>query len=295
MRIALALALLLAGCHHEHRSPPAMHPTGGMSEEEFKALHQLRGDHSPAPTGTMIDLGGARAYLSLPAGATGPVPGIVVVHEWWGLNEHIEHWADRLAGLGYAALAVDLYGGKTAETPDDAMALMNGVQEDAAKQVLADAVTFLETDARVKAPKVGVIGWCFGGGWSLETALEHPEIEATVMYYGMPETDVGRLKSVKHLLGFFANKDTFITPEIVDGFEQNLKDAGVDATILRYDADHAFANPSGPHYDEAAATDAWAHVVPFFAEHLGSGKAAMVTAPAAGGHAPSSCHATAPE
>ena len=293
MRNALCLAVALVACHHDAarppaKAPPAMHPTCGMSEEAFKALHTLRTDGAGQVRGEMIELAGGRAYLSLPEGATGPVPGIVVIHEWWGLNEHIQHWADRLADLGYATLAVDLYGGQVATNPDDAMTMMKAVKEEDAQRVLGAAVDFLASDPRIQAPRRAVIGWCFGGGWSLETALEHPELDAAVMYYGMPETDVARLRSLHHLLGIFANKDTFITPAIVDGFEKSLKEAGVDATILRYDADHAFANPSGERYDEAAAADAWAHVVDFLHQHL-DGDEPNAMREAAPGHA-RACH-----
>ncbi len=308
----LAIALCMS-CSHSHPSTTSTSPTttgagagsasgsrlagtGVLGEDQFKALHQLRGDHSPAPTGQMIDLAGGKAYLSLPANATGPVPGIVVIHEWWGLNEHIEHWADRLAALGYAALAVDLYDGKTATTPDDAMRLMKSVDDKRAHAILSAAVDFLSTDPRIKAPRRAVIGWCFGGGWSLQTALDHPDLDAIVMYYGMPETDPKALAPIRgELLGIFANKDTFITPAIVDTFETALTQAGVRATIKRYDADHAFANPSGPHYDEPAAADAWQHVVEFLGRTLGGRTSlrAPAAAPAAAtrtASAPRACH-----
>jgi carboxymethylenebutenolidase len=171
------------------------------------------------------------------------------------------------------------------------MKTMQAVKEDDAKRVLSAAFDFLATDPRIQAPKRAVIGWCFGGGWSLEAALEHPEIDAAVMYYGMPETDPARLKTLHaHLLGVFANKDTFITPAIVDDFEKALGEAGVDAQILRYDADHAFANPSGQHYDEPAATDAWAHVETFLRTQLAGSGAERATVQTHDGHAPRACH-----
>ncbi|MEZ4465798.1 MAG: dienelactone hydrolase family protein [bacterium] len=118
--------------------------TRRLSEADFKALHALTGAAAPAPRGVMVDLGGGQAYLSLPPGATAPVPGVVVIHEWWGLNDHIKHWADRLADDGYAALAVDLYGGRVATTPDEAMAAMKTVDTDKASELLKKAVAFLE-------------------------------------------------------------------------------------------------------------------------------------------------------
>src|SRR5262245_11823562 len=145
MRIALLLALTLVAACSKDKKPVPMPPpvevpakvTGPMSEEDFKALHGLRGDQAPAPTGANIDLAGTRAYLSLPEGKAGPVPGVIVIHEWWGLNDHIKHWTDRIAGLGYAALAVDLYDGVVATNADDAMAAMKAVDTAKAKGVLA--------------------------------------------------------------------------------------------------------------------------------------------------------------
>lgn len=238
--------------------------TGPLSEQEFKAMHELTDQAAPAPRGVDIQVGGARAYLSLPQEKLAPVPGIIVIHEWWGLNQHIQHWTDRLAGLGYAALAVDLYGGVVATTPDQAMATMKSVQEKDARRILAAAVDFLASDPRIKAPRRGVIGWCFGGGWSLETAMDHPELDAAVIYYGQLDTDPANLKKIEaRVLGVFANQDKGIPPAEVDTFEAALKEAGVDATIKRYDADHAFANPSGPRYDQEDAAAAWEELVAF--------------------------------
>jgi carboxymethylenebutenolidase len=243
-------------------------PTGAISEEEFKALHQLTDKKAPEPKGKMIDLDGSRAYLSLPEGKP-PFPGVVVVHEWWGLNGHIEHWADRLAADGYAALAVDLYGGKVAESREDAMAYMKAVDADKAIAILKRAYAFLKDDPRVKASKRGSIGWCFGGGWSLRLAIAEPDLDAAVMYYGQPVLDQAELKRIHApLLGIFANRDRAFTPEIVDAFDKALTEAQVKHKILRYDADHAFANPSGARYDEKAAAAAWAEARAFLAEHL---------------------------
>ena len=241
--------------------------TGPLSEQEFKAMHELRDDTPPAPRGIELQVGGARAYLSLPQNKLAPVPGIVVIHEWWGLNQHIQHWTDRLAGLGYAALAVDLYGGVIATTPEQAMAAMKSVQEKDARRILAAAVDFLDSDPRIKAPRRGVIGWCFGGGWSLQTAIDHPQLDAAVIYYGRPETDPAQLGRIRaRVLGVFANQDKGIPPETVAQLEAGLKKAGVVHEIVRYDADHAFANPSGPRYDPAAAEAAWKETARFLAE-----------------------------
>jgi len=242
---------------------------GTLSEESFKALHQLTPDKAPPARGERVSIDGTSAYLSLPKGKSAPMPGLVVIHEWWGLNEHIQHWADRLAEDGYAALAVDLYGGKTAKTPDDAMAAMKAVDDTKALATLKAAHTFLMKDARIQAPRTGSIGWCFGGAWSLGLAMAEPELDAAVIYYGRVVTDPAKLKPIKaELLGVFGNKDQAIPPDKVNEFEKALKEAGVKATIYRYDAEHGFANPSGQRYDEKSAADAWSKVRPFLAEKL---------------------------
>lgn len=242
--------------------------TGGLSEAEFAAMHQLRGDASPAPRGEPIDLAGGRAYLSLPPAATAPVPGIVVIHEWWGLNDHIRHWADRLAGLGFAALAVDLYGGVVATDADAARTAMQAVDADAARRTLEAALELLATDPRVRAPRRGVIGWCFGGGWALQTAIDQP-VDAAVVYYGQPDLDPARLGAIRgRVLGVFADRDRGIPPATVDALEAALRQAKVDATVLRFDAEHAFANPSSPRYDQPDAEAAWRAVTTFLDDAL---------------------------
>lgn len=213
-------------------------------------------------------------YLARPAHAKGDLPGIIVIHEWWGLNDNIRHMADQLAGEGYTALAVDLYGGNAATTPEAAEALMKQVlaDPDRAKNNLRQAYRYLHDQA--KAPRIGVIGWCFGGGWSLQTALMLPDrIAATVMYYGRPVDDVAALSKLKMpLIGFFGEEDRGITVSDVRTFEQALKQAGVKAEIHEYPhAGHAFANPSGTNYQAAAAEDSWRRTLAFLARHLQGG------------------------
>lgn len=250
--------------------PLAMTNTGILGEAEFAALHELTTAKPPAPRGVEIELpGGSKAYLSLPEGATAPLPGVVVIHEWWGLNDHIRHWADRLAADGYAALAVDLYGGKVATKPEDAMAMMKGVDDAKARAVLTAAHRFLADDPRVKATKRGVMGWCFGGGWSLQQALMQPDLDAAVIYYGRLETDPSALSKIgAPVLGVFGDQDQGIPPSAVQEFAAAMKQAGESLELHHYDAPHAFANPSSAHYDAKSAEDAWGHVRVFFGKHL---------------------------
>lgn len=242
--------------------------TGALSEEQFKAMHDLKEGAAADLKGTMVDLAGGQAYLTLPAGEP-PFAGVVVIQEWWGLNDHIKLWADRLAAEGYAALAVDLYEGKLAKSRDDAMAYMTAVEDARALQILRAAVAFLTADERVKAPKVGSLGWCFGGGWSLMLAMAEPQLDACVMYYGrvidQPE-ELARMKAP--LCAVFGTRDQSIPTESVTLFEQGLQAAKVDYQIHRFDAEHAFANPSNPRYDAKAAEAAWRVVRPFLEFHL---------------------------
>lgn len=283
------VALVLIACREDRDEPPSrptatpvatssatasaspMMPGGLISEEDFKALHLLKPEQAPPAKGSKLELAdGSRGYLSLPAGAKPPIPAVVVVHEWWGLNEHIMHWTDRLAADGYAALAVDLYEGRVAKEPDEAMKLMKAVDEDKAKATLLEAFRFLATDGRVRATKRGAVGWCFGGKWSLELALAAPTLDAVVVYYGHVTTSPERLAALEApLLGIFGNKDEGIPPKMVDQFEFGLEQAGgKEYRLLRYDAEHAFANPSSARYDDKAAALAWSEVRSFFAKKL---------------------------
>ncbi len=250
-------------------TPIAAGMTGALSEDAFKALHELRTDQAPAARGQTVTIDGTNAYLSLPKGKTAPTAGIVVIHEWWGLNDNIRHWADRLADDGYAALAVDLYGGVVAKKPDEAMAAMKNVDEKKALVTLLAAHDFLEKDSSVMAPKTASIGWCFGGAWSLRLAMNEPDLDAAVIYYGHLITEPEALRPIKaELLGIFGNRDKSITPENVNAFDAALTQAAVKHSIFRYDADHAFANPSNPRYEQKSAGEAWAHVQEFLGRTL---------------------------
>jgi carboxymethylenebutenolidase len=278
--VVLSLAASLAFAQDAKKPAPAAAPApasqdkplGGLSEEEFAKLHTLKDADAPAAKGTMVDLAdGSKAYLTLPEHAKPGLPAVIVIHEWWGLNSHIKHWADRLTLTGRAALAVDLYGGKTATDRKAALDLMTAANKDSAKAVatMLAARDFVKKDPRVAATKVGSVGWCFGGGMSLRLAIAAPDLDACAMYYGFPVDDPKQLAAIKApLLGIFGNKDTAITPDKVDAFDKQLTEAKVAHKIYRYDAPHAFANPSGEAYDKAAAADAFEKLKAFFDEKL---------------------------
>lgn len=246
--------------------------TGVLDEDAFKALHELKEGKAPKLHGKDMMLGKEKAYLSMPKGK-GPFPGVIVIHEWWGLNANVKHWADRLAADGYAAIAIDLYQGQVATTPDDALKYMRGVNDDGGAVVISSAMKFLAEDPRIKATKRAAIGWCFGGGWSLRAALDHPQLDAAVIYYGRLKTDPEVLKPIKaKIMGVFGKLDSGIPPATVKAFEEGLKKAGVDVVIHSYDANHAFANPSSARYDKVAAADAWIKVRAFLKKHLMTSK-----------------------
>jgi len=212
-----------------------------------------------------------KGYLARPQNIEGPLPAIIVIQEWWGLNDQIRAMADRFAGEGYVALAVDLYNGQVATDAAGARALMQeaGANPDTVKDNLRQAYAYL-TDT-LDAPRVGTVGWCFGGGWSLQTALMFPdEVDATVIYYGRLVTDAAELEPLQMpILGLFGGEDQGIPVESVREFESALNQLGKDATIVVYDgANHAFANPTGTRYDAKAAEDAWEKTTTFFSRNL---------------------------
>ena len=210
-------------------------------------------------------------YLAMPQDAAEPLPGIIVIHEWWGLNDDVKAMTRRLAAEGYVALAVDLYGGRTATTPEVAQVLLSGfyADPDGARRNVQQAYDYL--DKYAFAPRIASIGWDLGGGWSLQTALLYPgALDAAVMYYGQVFTDHERLEPLNvPLLGFFGANDKSIPVRDVQEFRAKLLDLGKNAEILIMPhADHAFANPASPTYNVRAANEAWTSTLAFLERHL---------------------------
>ncbi|MEX1023699.1 MAG: dienelactone hydrolase family protein [Planctomycetota bacterium] len=259
----LLLALALPTAFGRQDSKPW---TGVLDEAAFAALHELTENEAPPLLGTQIEVAGARGYLSLPREIE-TLGGIVVIHEWWGLNEHIKHWTDRLAADGYAALAIDLYGGTIATTRDEALAAMQAVDAEAALATLRAARAYLVEKQGVE--RTASIGWCFGGGWSLKLAIAEPELDAAVVYYGQLIDDPAVLTSIEApVLGVFGNDDSSIPVSAVDAFAKAMEKAGKSLELHRYDAEHAFANPSSARYDEEHAAAAWRATRGFLAREL---------------------------
>jgi len=211
-----------------------------------------------------------QGVLYAPAG-NGPFPALVVIHEWWGLNDWVKEQASKLADEGYVALAVDLYRGKVATTPDMAHEIMRGLPEDRAKRDLHAAGEFLKSQPNVRKDRIGSIGWCMGGGFALDVALQEPDLAATVINYGHLATDLEALKKINApILGLFGAQDRGITPDDVHKFEAALKQLGKKIDIKIYDdAGHAFENPNNKDgYRAEDAADAWKRTADFLASTL---------------------------
>lgn len=191
---------------------------------------------------------------------------ILVFHEWYGLNDYIKEESDNLHNeTGANILAVDLYDGNVADNREDAAKYMQSVDQQRAVDIIDGAINYCGDNA-----KIGTIGWCFGGGWSLNAAIiAGSKADACVMYYGMPSDDIEKLKTLDcPVLGIFAEQDGHITPEVVKQFEENMAKAGEQLTVYMYDAGHGFANPSNPKHDKIATADAMSKTVAFFKEYL---------------------------
>jgi len=192
--------------------------------------------------------------------------GILLVHEWWGLNDHIRSWADRFAGLGYRAMAVDLYNGAVATTPEDARRLLQSLDQTEANAKYRATLQVLKHPGR----RLATIGWCVGGGQSLQASLNDPDdVAATVIYYGPLVTDPAKLSALKGpVLGIFAKRDANITVQKVAEFEAAMRKAARPLEVHFYDADHGFANPSGERFNGEAAQAAWKVTRAFLDQNL---------------------------
>jgi carboxymethylenebutenolidase len=202
-------------------------------------------------------------YIQPSSGDGGP--GVVVIQEWWGLNNHIKSIADRIAAAGYRALAPDLYRGKLALEAAEAAHLMGELDfEDAAAQDVRGAIQYLKKHSTA----VATVGFCLGGALAILTAIHVPEADAVVSWYGLPPEDAGDPRAIRiPLQGHFALDDYYFTPPQVDALEAKLKEGGVSHEFFRYQANHAFGNEEGPHYDPEAATLAWKRSFEFLSRH----------------------------
>ena len=210
------------------------------------------------------------ALLYTPPGK-GPFPAIVVIHEWWGLNDWVKEQAAKLSDQGYVALAIDLYRGKVATTQDQAHELSRGLPDDRVGRDLDAAFDYIKSQTNVKPDRIASIGWCMGGGISFDMALQQPTLRAAVVNYGHLADDPATLKKVNApILGLFGAQDQGIEVKDVKKFEAAMKQEGKKVEIVIYpDAGHAFENPNNKAgYRPADAADAWSRTAKFLDSNL---------------------------
>ncbi|MCU0469003.1 MAG: dienelactone hydrolase family protein [Arcicella sp.] len=231
------------------------------STKEFQKAHE-----EPLPYTHVSKAGGEMIQFNTPDGKTANAfliksakqsnNYLFVYQEWWGLNDHIKKQAEVFYNdlKDVNVVAIDMYDGKIATTADEAGKLMSGADQKRLGAIIEGAIKFAGANA-----KIASVGWCFGGGLSLKSALlEGKQAVGCVMYYGMPEKDVEKLKTLNcDVLGLFAAREKWISPEVVAQFEKNMAAAGKSVKVKNYDAEHAFANPSNPKFDKVASEDAY--------------------------------------
>ena len=229
----------------------------GASAADGKAVTFKSGDQT------------AQAFLYLPAGH-GPHPAIVVIQEWWGVNDWIKKQAADFASQGYVALAVDLYRGKVATDAEMAHELMRGLSQDQGVRDLVSAVEYLKMRPDVKADAIGAVGWCMGGGYALNLAIAEPSLRAVSINYGALATDRDSLAKIHAaVLGNFGGLDRGISPQNVKDFTEALQQMKKPVDTKVYpDAGHGFENPSNPNYRAGDAADAERRTKDFFAQSL---------------------------
>ncbi len=270
--IYIALALIISACNTDSRNKEVKQE--GMAQfaddTSFQEKHEIpevltyqgKGEMKVIPG---VDGRDVNAYVIL---AEKPLEKVLFVfQEWWGLNDHIKQEADRLFdSLGTVTIiAPDMYDGKVATTREDAVTYMKAYTQERGTAIISSIMDFCGPKA-----EIATIGWCFGGGLSLKASIQLGNQGAgCVLYYGMPVDDPAELEPLKaEILGIFAEQDGSINGEVVQNFRKNTAVAQKSLTVHVFDADHAFANPSSPRYNEAAATEANAIALRFLREKL---------------------------
>lgn len=264
--------------------PSYMGLVGGASDTSVTNVSKL---NSTVNMGNSVNLQNktveyfpdSQGYLVYPVSSNDTVgkklPAVVMIHEWWGLNENIKNMANLLAKQGFVVLAADLYKGEVANNPERAMQLVQIVRNNQNNSInnLQSAVKYLSLLPNVDSSKIASLGWCFGGGQSLQLALnsqDHP-LAATILYYGTPlVTDKALLSNIKWpVLGIFGDKDQSIPIEEINQFGNSLNQSGITNNIHIYKGvGHAFANPSGDNYAPKETEDAWQKTLSFLKKYV---------------------------
>lgn len=264
--LVVALLVTMAGCSLVGR--------GNQISDQNEAPKATNADQLSSGAGLKVAIEeveyfeGVKGYYARPMEG-GEYPGVVMIHEWWGLNDQIKEMAKELAGEGYQVLAVDLFSSVAADA-DKARAQVAGLDQETALENMKAAVEYLREKG---ATRVGSLGWCFGGGQSMQLAVSGEELEATVIYYGNLVTDKDQLQAIGWpVLGVFGDEDQSIPVQTVREFEAALEDLGIAKSVNVYEGvGHAFANPTGQSYAREETKDAWQKTLEFLESNLKAG------------------------
>ena len=264
---------LITGCPRT-TTATATGTAPAMNTADEHAGHTMTAPSTTAATLTNQNFpsaaGEASGYLATPK-TSGRHPALIVIQEWWGLNDWIRQSTDRFASQGYVSLAVDLYRGHSTSDPNEAHELMRGLPEDRALSDLQGAFNYLAARPDVDPGRIGVIGWCMGGGYALNLTVAQPMLAASVVNYGHLATDEASLKAIHApLMGHFGATDRGIPAADVEAFAAKLKSLGKEADVKVFPGvGHAFMNPNNREgYSAAAADEAWKRIDAFLAAHL---------------------------
>ncbi|MEZ4708118.1 MAG: dienelactone hydrolase family protein [Caldilineaceae bacterium] len=271
---AAAANMVLAACQPlqpEGAVPPVTKAeSGGEGEGSGAAVMSAAGLVTSVVDYPDVDNGALMGYLARPEGDE-PAPAVVVIQEWWGLNDHIMDVANRLAHEGYVALAPDLYHGEVATEPDEARKLVMALDMPAAVREIGQAIAYLLDQDFVSGDKVGITGFCMGGGLTLQTALVNESLAVAIPWYGSPLSAEDAGKVTAPVLGLYGGADQGIPVDAVKNMEEGLQAAGIPNQIIIYDgAPHAFFNDTRESYTPAAADDAWPRALQWLNTYLRS-------------------------
>lgn len=258
LMLPLFLFLIFAGCGQNEKTDQKKSPAANLENSNIKKSDVTFLSGKDTISG----------YLALPKG-DGPFPALIVIHEWWGLNDWTRKNANEFADSGFAALAVDLYRGRSTSDPGEAHELARGLPADRAVRDIKAAFAYLQSLPEIEKNNIGSIGWCMGGGFSLQAALNIPALKACVINYGSLVTDDEIKKINCPILGIFGEQDRGISPNDVKKFEESLKEAGKKEKIIIYrNVGHAFMNPNTEGYSFETSHLAWDEIYTFLNKNL---------------------------
>ena len=261
--ILVLIALMSCTLQPEHIAEQA-------SQNQVKNVDILKNGDTSGIEAQEVNYGNAKGFLAKPK-KEGLYPAVVMIHEWWGLNDNIKEMARQLAAEGYVVLAVDLFNGKIAKDANEAGQLITPINKNPGEAIknMKAAVQFLKNQKNVNKDLIASMGWCFGGGMSMQLALNE-KLAATIIYYGNLETDKTKLSVIKWpVLGIFGDKDQAIPVESAIQFNKTLGELKIENEIYIYKGvGHAFANPSGANYAPEQTKDAWKKTVEFLDRNL---------------------------